>query len=334
MTPRHAADPHARAVARRSARGDRDRRELHQALRRARRRSTTLDPCTIGRGEVFGLLGPNGAGKTTTILMLLGLTEPTAGGGEVDGLDPTRDPLAVKSRVGYLPDDVGFYDDLTARQNLRYTAELNRIPRRRDRRPHRQRARRRRARPTPPTARSATYSRGMRQRLGLADALVKQPSILILDEPTVNIDPGGRARAAAAGRAAAHRPGRHGAAVVAPAPPGRAGVRPDRHLRQGQARRPAARSTSWPATARRSLGVHGRRRRDLDDPPRCARRGARASIDVRALGGPLDRHRRPRRPRRRARCGHRRRRPVHPSRVATAPTSTRSTTATSKRGAR
>ena len=144
----------------------------------------------IDRGEVFGLLGPNGAGKTTTILMLLGLTEPSAGTAKVDGIDPTRAPLAVKSRVGYLPDDVGFYDDLTARQNLRYTAELNRLPKQAiddridmvledvglvddaDRK-------------------VGEYSRGMRQRLGVADALVKQPSILILDEPTVNIDPEG-----------------------------------------------------------------------------------------------------------------------------------------------
>ncbi|MEO8267958.1 MAG: ABC transporter ATP-binding protein [Ilumatobacteraceae bacterium] len=144
----------------------------------------------IRRGEIFGLLGPNGAGKTTTILMLLGLTEPTGGTARVDGLDPRRDPLAVKSRVGYLPDDVGFYDDATARENLRYTARLNRL--------------------REPDAterieylldqvglsevidrRVRTFSRGMRQRLGLADALIKRPSILILDEPTVNIDPEG-----------------------------------------------------------------------------------------------------------------------------------------------
>jgi ABC-2 type transport system ATP-binding protein len=144
----------------------------------------------IGRGEVFGLLGPNGAGKTTTILMLLGLTEPTRGHALVTGLDPTRDPLLVKSRVGYLPDEVGFYDDMTARENLRYTAALNRLPRSlADERieqvlddvglladGHR---------------RVGEFSRGMRQRLGVADALVKQPSVLILDEPTVNIDPEG-----------------------------------------------------------------------------------------------------------------------------------------------
>jgi ABC-2 type transport system ATP-binding protein len=145
---------------------------------------------SIRRGEVFGLLGPNGAGKTTTILMLLGLTEPTAGSARVDGIDPTRDPLLVKSRVGYLPDEVGFYEDLTARQNLRYTAELNRL--------HRTEADTRIEALLDDVGlgdeadhKVGTYSRGMRQRLGLADALVKDPSILILDEPTVNIDPEG-----------------------------------------------------------------------------------------------------------------------------------------------
>ena len=145
---------------------------------------------TVEVGEVFGLLGPNGAGKTTTILMLLGLSEPTGGTADVLGLDPTRQPLEVKQRVGYVPDNVGFYDDLTGRENLRYTARLNRLPSgdvdgrlqavlddvgmagRAD-------------------DRVGTYSRGMRQRLGVADALVKEPAILIMDEPTVAIDPAG-----------------------------------------------------------------------------------------------------------------------------------------------
>ena len=140
---------------------------------------------------MFGLLGPNGAGKTTTILMLLGLTEPTAGTAWVDGINPTRDPLRVKSQVGYVPDNVGFYEDLTARGNLRYTAQLNRVPRTADGRADRPPARGRRARRRRRPPRSAGYSRGMRQRLGLADALVKDPSILVLDEPTVNIDPEG-----------------------------------------------------------------------------------------------------------------------------------------------
>ena len=79
----------------------------------------------VKAGEIFGLLGQNGAGKTTTILMLLGLTEPTSGGARVAGYDPARNPLEVKRRVGYLPDNVGFYDSMTGRENLRYTAKLN-----------------------------------------------------------------------------------------------------------------------------------------------------------------------------------------------------------------
>jgi ABC-2 type transport system ATP-binding protein len=144
----------------------------------------------VEAGETFGLLGPNGAGKTTTILMLLGLTEPTSGSAIVDGMDPTRDPLRVKSRVGYLPDNVGFYENMTGRDNLRYTAALNRLP-------FGEGERRVDDLLTMVGLASVGdhkvegYSRGMRQRLGLADALVKQPSILILDEPTVNIDPEG-----------------------------------------------------------------------------------------------------------------------------------------------
>jgi ABC-2 type transport system ATP-binding protein len=144
----------------------------------------------IERGEVFGLLGPNGAGKTTTILMLLGLTEPTSGRALVTGLDPVRDPLLVKSRVGYLPDEVGFYDELTARENLRYTAALNRLPR--DAAEERiERALDDVGLLADANRRVGGFSRGMRQRLGVADALLKQPSVLILDEPTVNIDPEG-----------------------------------------------------------------------------------------------------------------------------------------------
>jgi ABC-2 type transport system ATP-binding protein len=154
--------------------------------------TTAVDSLTlrIERGEVFGLLGPNGAGKTTTILMLLGLTEPTSGTARVVGADPTRQPLLVKSRVGYLPDEVGFYDDLTARENLRYTAALNRL--------RRSVVEDRIDRVLADVGLSAdadrkvgAFSRGMRQRLGVADALIKQPAVLILDEPTVNIDPEG-----------------------------------------------------------------------------------------------------------------------------------------------
>ena len=79
---------------------------------------------SVAQGEIFGLLGPNGAGKTTTILMMLGLTEVSDGQVRVLGYDPVREPLQVKRRVGYLPDAVGFYDNLTAAENLRYTGRL------------------------------------------------------------------------------------------------------------------------------------------------------------------------------------------------------------------
>ncbi len=145
---------------------------------------------TIRRGEVFGLLGPNGAGKTTTVLMLLGLTEPTRGVVRVVGLDPTREPLAVKRQVGYLPDNVGFYGNMTGRENLRYTARLNGISRREaDARIDELLAEVRLE--DAADKKAETYSRGMRQRLGIADALVKTPSVLILDEPTIAIDPSG-----------------------------------------------------------------------------------------------------------------------------------------------
>jgi ABC-2 type transport system ATP-binding protein len=154
--------------------------------------TTVVDALTldIRPGEIFGLLGPNGAGKTTTILMLLGLTNPTSGEVTIGGFDPARDPLAVKERVGYLPDDVGFYGNLTGRQNLVYTARLNRLPDAES--ADRIDALLAEVGLTDAADRPAgEYSRGMRQRLGLADALVKDPAVLILDEPTVNIDPEG-----------------------------------------------------------------------------------------------------------------------------------------------
>jgi ABC-2 type transport system ATP-binding protein len=142
----------------------------------------------VHRGEIFGLLGQNGAGKTTTILMLLGLTEPTSGEARVMGLDPEREPREVKRRVGYLPDAVGFYGGLTGRQNLRYTANLNGL-----RKAAAESAMEDVLEQVGLTDRAddrvETYSRGMRQRLGIADALVKTPDLLILDEPTTAIDP-------------------------------------------------------------------------------------------------------------------------------------------------
>ncbi|MBY6277372.1 ABC transporter ATP-binding protein [Symbiobacterium thermophilum] len=144
----------------------------------------------VQAGEVFGLLGPNGAGKTTTILMLLGLTEPTEGWIRVLGHDPVRDPIAVKRVTGYLPDNVGFYDDMTGRQNLMYTAELNGIPRR-EAAAEIDRLLTRVGLAHAADTRVGAYSRGMRQRLGVADVLLKRPRVVIMDEPTLGLDPEG-----------------------------------------------------------------------------------------------------------------------------------------------
>jgi ABC-2 type transport system ATP-binding protein len=144
----------------------------------------------IHKGEIFGLLGPNGAGKSTTIMMMLGLTEPHFGSALVCGYNATENPIEVKKRVGYLPDTLGFYDNRTGLENLLYIARLNSVPE--------------------DTAiqkatelltrvglekdihkKVGTYSRGMKQRLGLADVLIKNPEIIVLDEPTLGIDPKG-----------------------------------------------------------------------------------------------------------------------------------------------
>ncbi len=144
----------------------------------------------IKKGEIFGLLGPNGAGKTTIILTLIGLTEPTAGSVSVKGFNATTEPLKVKRVTGYLPDEVGFSGNRTGFESLIYTARLNSITKEK-------------------AAESAhkllkkvgledaihnktkTYSKGMIQRLGLADVLIKEPEIMVLDEPTIGIDPKG-----------------------------------------------------------------------------------------------------------------------------------------------
>ncbi|MBW1973773.1 MAG: ABC transporter ATP-binding protein [Deltaproteobacteria bacterium] len=141
----------------------------------------------VNEGEIFGFLGPNGSGKTTTILILLGLTYPTKGDAIVCGFNPIREAVKIKRIVGYLPEHVGFYDDMTARENLKFTARLNRIPEEEsdkkieelleivglsefsDKK-------------------VGTYSRGMRQRLGIAEVLIKDPKLVVLDEPTLGLD--------------------------------------------------------------------------------------------------------------------------------------------------
>ncbi len=143
---------------------------------------------TVGRGEIFGLLGPNGAGKTTTILMLLGLTDISGGEVRVLGFNPAREPLSVKRRVGYLPDTVGFYDQLTAADNLRYTARLI-VFKQSDREKRIAAALDRVGLFEFADKRVGTFSHGMRQRLGLAEILMKGAQIAILDEPTSGLDP-------------------------------------------------------------------------------------------------------------------------------------------------
>jgi len=143
---------------------------------------------TVGRGEIFGLLGPNGAGKTTTILMLLGLTEISSGEVSVLGFNPAREPLSVKRRVGYMPDTVGFYDQMTAVDNLSYTARLIGF-RKAEREKRIADALARVGLTEAAENRVGTYSRGMRQRLGLAEILMKDAVIAILDEPTSGLDP-------------------------------------------------------------------------------------------------------------------------------------------------
>ncbi len=144
----------------------------------------------VAENEVFGLLGPNGAGKTTTILMLLGLTEPASGTAQIYGFDSTRQPLKVKRLAGYLPEKVGFYDTLTARENLRFIAELNNIGYA-ESEPLIEQVLKSVGLDDVGDKTVNKFSRGMKQRLGIADVLVKKPKVAFLDEPTAGLDPEG-----------------------------------------------------------------------------------------------------------------------------------------------
>ncbi len=136
-------------------------------------------------GEIFGFLGPNGAGKTTMIRTLLGLLHPTSGRASVLGLDIARDSVAIRSRVGYLPGGIDLYDPLSGAAMLDYMADLSgRDPVRRDELCERLEL------PASVLKRKVRdYSRGMRQKIGVVQALQHDPELAILDEPTEGLDP-------------------------------------------------------------------------------------------------------------------------------------------------
>ncbi|AAM04950.1 ABC transporter ATP-binding protein [Methanosarcina acetivorans] len=142
----------------------------------------------IRKGEVFGFVGPNGAGKTTTMKMLIGLLEPSEGSGKVAGFDIIREVINIRETTGVLPEPAGFYDNLTARQNLRFYAKLYNIE------PDIREKRIVSLLETVGLTRAVDqktggFSTGMRKRFGLAQALINEPSVLFLDEPTSGIDP-------------------------------------------------------------------------------------------------------------------------------------------------
>ena len=143
---------------------------------------------SITRGEVFGFLGPNGAGKTTTIRMLMGILVPSAGRVTVNGLDAQADRVAVKRHVGYLPDSPMFYDFLKAREILEFVGEMHGLPRA-EANVRADRLLREMGLEEASEEYAVNYSLGMKKKLGLACALIHDPQVLILDEPTNALDP-------------------------------------------------------------------------------------------------------------------------------------------------
>jgi ABC-2 type transport system ATP-binding protein len=143
---------------------------------------------SVCAGQIFALLGPNGAGKTTTIRMLMGILAPTSGSARIGGLDCFRDRVEVKRRVGYLPDEPVFYDYLRGSEIIRFSGEMHGLSRGEIQE---------RARPIIERLElgealeefAANYSRGMKKKLALVCAMIHDPALLILDEPTNGLDP-------------------------------------------------------------------------------------------------------------------------------------------------
>ncbi|TFG98340.1 MAG: ABC transporter ATP-binding protein [Myxococcales bacterium] len=142
----------------------------------------------VGRGEVVGFLGPNGAGKTTTMRMLTGFLPPTDGTAVIAGHDIFSDPLAARRAIGYLPETLPLYPEMSVRSYLDYVARIKDVPRR-TRRASVDRALERCGLAHVARRVIGTLSKGYRQRVGLAQAIVHDPAVLILDEPTVGLDP-------------------------------------------------------------------------------------------------------------------------------------------------
>lgn len=144
----------------------------------------------IEKGEIFGFLGPNGSGKTTTFLMVLGFTNITEGSVSVFGVNPVCDNMQIKKTVAYLPDTLGFYTNMCVLDNLLYTGRLLDL----DRQEAMDQAMENLSLVGLKSAAkkyASELSRGMRQRLGIADLLMKKPKVIILDEPTLGLDPNG-----------------------------------------------------------------------------------------------------------------------------------------------
>ena len=142
----------------------------------------------VKTGELFGLVGPDGAGKTTTLRMIAGILEPTAGEIWVNGISVVDDPETAKEHIAYMPQRFGLYQDLTVMENLIFYADLFQVPQKE--RPARIERLMEFSRLGPFTGRLAgALSGGMKQKLGLACALIHSPKVLLLDEPTNGVDP-------------------------------------------------------------------------------------------------------------------------------------------------